>query len=56
MRAKITITFEYEIKPEYYKDLDNFEEMLALDLGFFNDDPCEALANNDFTMKGELID
>lgn len=56
MKAKITITFEYEIVPDYYPEGAAAEECLAIDLANFKDDPCEALANFDFVLKGELID
>lgn len=57
MKAKITITFEYELNPEHYRKYATPEEMLADDLENFNDDPLEAVAmfSDSCEVKGELI-
>ena len=56
MKAIITITFEYEMKSDWYPEGISPEEWLAIDLANFKADPIEALLGNDFTMTGELID
>lgn len=62
MKAKIimTIEWEYEIKPEYYKGLniETDKERLDYDVTTSKDDPWALLENGDWKVsevKGELV-
>ena len=58
MKAKITMTFEYNIQPRYYTEKSTPKEMLAVDVKSFNDNPALVLECDNFGFKfsGELID
>lgn len=59
MKARITVTFEYDIDAENYYGCTTPEEMLAVDMQNYGDPMClaEAMEFNDETLKisGEVL-
>ena len=58
-KARITVTFEYEIEPEYYPDGATHGEMVALDVANYRSDyACllDVMQSNEVTVTGEVVE
>lgn len=59
MKARITVTFEYEMTPEHYEGCADGAAMVAIDVQNIKDDPAtlgEMVAEGDFTISGEAVE
>lgn len=59
MKARITVTFEYELKPDYYPDGMSPAEMVQLDVDNYQGDigaAFEAIQSYELTFAGEAVE
>lgn len=55
-KARITVTFEYEITPEYYPDGASLDEMVLIDVGNYHDAGSlfDVMQGCELTISGEV--
>lgn len=57
-RARITVTFEYELKPEWYPECATPERMVQLDVTNYQDVSVllEVMQSHEMTVTGEVVE
>ncbi|MBB5508092.1 hypothetical protein [Paraburkholderia atlantica] len=56
-KARITVTFEYELKPDYYPDDATPDEMVALDVANYREGVSlfDVMQSEELTITGEVL-
>lgn len=57
-KARITVTFEYELKPEWYPECATPERMVQLDVVNYQDTRAllEVMESREVTVTGEVVE
>lgn len=55
MKFRITMSFEYEVHPEFYPEGYTPEQMLEIDRGHFEGDPGRIMDHEDVRVTGEIV-
>lgn len=57
-KARITVTFEYELNPEWYPEGATPDERLQIDIANYHDDCSlfDVMQLNELTITGEVLD
>lgn len=57
-KARITVTFEYELKPEWYPECATPERMVQIDVANYQDNRAlfDVIQSHEVTVTGEVVE